>query len=262
MAYSEGQLNGAQDYRVGIDVWYSGVQDWNANTSRFDWNVRIVGTYGSWTNATSSWSASIGGTPYSGTFTLPSGWGSPRIVASGSTWHEHDANGYRPGFASSAYISVPHSNIGSGGSGNAWVDAPRIPQLPPAPTSIGLDQLQPTSMRYRFSGNGDGGSAILEWQAQLATNSAFTTGLQTVASSGTTTFTGLTPATTYYARSRGRNARGWGGWSNTVSAMTASGAYVSVGGKWQPVPILYSNGTTWLNPELWASDGTDWERPL
>lgn len=262
MAYSEGQLNGAQDYRVGIDVWYSGAQDWGANTSRFDWNVRIVGTYGSWTNATQYWSASIGGVNYSGTFTLPSGWGSPRILASGSTWHGHDANGYRPGFPSSAYITTNHTNIGSGGSGDAWVDAPRIPQLPPAPSSIGLDEIQPTSMRYRFSSNGDGGSAVDAWEAQIATNPSFTTGVQTVGSGGTTTFTGLTPATTYYARSRGHNVRGWSGYSNTVSAMTMSGAYVSINGAWVPVPFLHSNGSVWQTPELFVSDSTNWDRPL
>ena len=47
----------------------------------------------------------------------------------------------------------------------------------------------PASARYRFSGNSNNGSAITGWEAQIATNAAFTTGVQTVASSGTTTFT-------------------------------------------------------------------------
>lgn len=92
------------------------------------------------------------------------------------------------------------------------------PTVPSAPSPIGIDQITATSMRYRFSGNSDGGSGILEWQAQTATNSGFSANVQTVSSSGTTTFTGLLPGNTYYARSRGRNGVGWGPWSSVISA--------------------------------------------
>lgn len=261
MAYTEGQLNGAQDYRVGLDVWYSGVQ--SGNQSRFDWNVRIVGTYGSWTGGTCSWSASIGGVGYSGTFTLPSGWGSPRIVGSGSTWHGHDARGWRGGFASDAYMSVPHSNVGSGGSGQAWVDAPRIPKTPLAPSGIALDEPKTSSLRYRFSGNADdGGTPVREWQAQYADNPSFT-GAATVSSSGTSTLGSLKPSTRYYARSRGRNDVGWSDWSNVLDNKTLAALFFldpdSPGAAPEPVTLYAWTGSAYelvdllIDPEL---DGT------
>lgn len=260
MAYSEGQLNGSADYKVGIDVWYSGVQDWGANTSRFDWNVRIVGTYGSWTNGTCSWSASIGGVGYSGTFTLPSGWGSPRIVGSGSTWHGHDGRGWRGGFASDAWMSVPHDRIGSGGSGQAWVDAPRIPKTPMPPSGIALDTPKPSSLRYVFSGNpDDGGRGILEWQAQYATRPDFADAV-TIGSNGTSTLAGLKPSTRYYARSRGRNEIGWSGWSNVLDNKTLAALFFmdpsNPGAPPEPVTLYAWNGSGWemvdllIDPEL------------
>lgn len=94
------------------------------------------------------------------------------------------------------------------------------PTVPCAPTTIGLDEATTTTLRYRFSGNCDGGSGITGWQAQIATDAGFTKNVQTVASSGTTVFTGLIPGTTHYARSRGSNAVGWSGWSGTSSAVT------------------------------------------
>lgn len=94
------------------------------------------------------------------------------------------------------------------------------PTVPCAPTTMGLDEPTTTTLRYRFSGNCDGGSGITGWQAQIATDAAFTKNLQTVSSSGTTVFTGLIPGTTHYARSRGSNAVGWSGWSGTSSATT------------------------------------------
>ncbi len=134
-----------------------------------------------------------------------------------------------------------------------------IPWTPGVPNGLGFDQILPTSMRYRFNGTTDGGSGITGWQAQIATDPGFTQNLQTVGSDGTTTFGGLTPATVYYARSRGSNAIGWGAWSSVQSAMTASGAYVSLNATWVPVPAYVSNGTTWNVPKLQISDGTAWE---
>lgn len=182
-------------------------------------------------------------------------------------WHDgpfdvnvgHDGNGYLNGI--NLRMRLAYGNVN--GDWTAWMGGfPRIPKPPAAPTPIGFDQIMPTSMRYRFSANSDNGAAVEEWQAQIATNSAFTTGVQTVSSSGTTTFTNLTPATTYYARSRGRNVAGWGAWSLTLSAMTASGAYVSLNGSWLPVPVYVSDGTNWNVAELQVSNGTSWVEPL
>lgn len=153
-------------------------------------------------------------------------------------------------------MQLRYGNVNTDHGGSIW-----IPWAPQAPTPIGVDQATPTSLRYRFSGNGDNGSGVVEWQAQASLSPSFTNPV-TFSSNGTSTFTLLSPATVHYFRSRGRNAIGWGPWSNTISGMTESGAYVSKNGVWVGVPVYVSNGTSWVLPELLVSDGTNWEEAI
>jgi hypothetical protein len=83
--------------------------------------------------------------------------------------------------------------------------------IPPAPAAVHFDSILDTSLRALFSSRGDGGSAILEWQIGYGTNRY--TPQHYVASSGTTTITGLVGGTIYYFWARGRNAIGWSPWS-------------------------------------------------
>lgn len=105
------------------------------------------------------------------------------------------------------------------------------PTVPTAPTPLGLDEITPTSMRYRFSGNSDGGLPMLEWQITYGTDP--NAGQLYPSSNGTSTLTGLLPATEYYFWSRGRNARGWGPWSYRISAKTLAAARIRVNGSWR-----------------------------
>lgn len=152
------------------------------------------------------WYGTVNGVGVGGTISLPRGFGIRELGA----W----SVGY------TQYVTIGQQATGTSGLGGAASFNTYIfrPTVPSPPTSVGVDQITATSARYRFSGNSNGGSGILEWQAQTATNSAFSANVQTVGSNGTTTFTGLLPGNTYYFRSRGRNAVGWSGWSNTISA--------------------------------------------
>lgn len=179
------------------------------------------------------WYGTVNGVAVGGTINLPQGFGS-RLL------------GQWP-VSTTQYVTIGQHATGTSGLGgaasfNTYIFRPTVPS-PPSP--IGVDQITATSARYRFSGNSNGGSAILEWQAQTATNAAFTANVKTSSSSGTTTFTGLLPGNTYYFRARGRNAVGWSGWSSVISA------YVGL-----PAPTFNSwsqNGTggllgTWSAP--------------
>lgn len=190
-------------------------------------NFRIIVTYehngwGSFTGATQSWSASTSkGNNWSGTFTIPQG---VDIGLLNTTYsHGHDADGYLSAFTVSCWIDTNHSSIGDGGGSVTEPAAPRIPKVPDAPTPIGIDNVTSTAFRYRFSGNDNGGSAIIEWQIQYSTSSTFASGNQTVSSTGTSTITGLTAGTTYYVRARGRNSIGWGPYSTTQNTTTLGG---------------------------------------
>ena len=66
-------------------------------------------------------------------------------------------------------------------------------------------------------------SNAASYQLQRATNSGFTTGLNTSSQSGTSvTASGLTTGTTYYFRIAAIGSSGQGGWSNTASAVPAA----------------------------------------
>lgn len=154
---------------------------------------------------------------HSGNPFLPGGYGQNAQRWRDGPWDVNVGMGGEANIGLSMLLSYGNINEWFGGS----VYSPWVPQ---APTPVGIDQLTPTSARYRFSGNGANGSGIDAWQAQIATDAAFTQNVQTVGSGGTTTFTDLTPATRYYFRSRGHNGVGWGYWSSTLSDLTASGA--------------------------------------
>lgn len=151
--------------------------------------------------------------------------GALRWQKSGDYNYYHDANGnagtltIRMGIA---YGSIDESHV-------AYLALPRIPKVPAAPTPLSLDMIGPTSMRYRFSGNDNGGSGITGWQIQYGTRDDFG-GAALVAGTGTDTLINLTPGADYFVRSRGLNAVGAGAWSAALQAKTLSGARVGKGG--------------------------------
>jgi hypothetical protein len=276
MAYITGELNGSGPFYVGMDVWYSGAQDWGANTSRFDWTVYIGcwnNGWGTWSGSTQYWSCSIGGVGYSGTFTLdfrPSTSSARRYaIASGSTWHGHDANGFRGGFPSSAYINTDHSSVGDGGSGDAWVDAPRIPQLPKAPSMNSISNILPTSAGVNYSRGDDMGAGIDYDNIQYSRNNAFTDVIwqDTPPNGNPSGYSGnapLVPGTQYWVRGASHNTRGWSPWSNVLNFRTLSGVYRWGGAAWIGEEARVWDGDSWEIPDFMVRDGanTQWERAL
>jgi hypothetical protein len=126
----------------------------------------------------------------------------------------HDANGNR-------YFSIKGSaNVDQMGytEVNSGIQLPRITRAPDAPTPIGVDQPTTTSLRYRFSGNYDGGAPIRRWEVQAAYDPSFPVGV--AASDGTYYATGLNPGAEVFFRARGVNDNGAGPWSGVVSGRT------------------------------------------
>lgn len=170
----------------------------------------------------------------------------------------HDANGY------ANYQIGGDCNLYNGaislGTATAYSDvkaAPRIPIAPSAPTPVSVDQITPTTARFIFTGNADGGAPINGWQAQIAEDAGFTQNVQTVSSSGTTVFTGLTPGRQHWVRARGSNTvRGWGAWSGALTFQTISGAYWGVGGGFVGTEVLFGDPatSTYKSCEVWVAD--------
>jgi hypothetical protein len=129
--------------------------------------------------------------------------------------------------------------------------------VPAPPTPLGLDQITPTSMRYRFSGNSDGGSPILQWQIQYGPTGSGTA--LYVDSGGTTVLTGLTPATSYNVYARGRNAVGWGGFSSASIASTLAAGRVKVAGVWKYAQPYLKIGGVWKAALPYVKSGGVWK---
>jgi hypothetical protein len=90
--------------------------------------------------------------------------------------------------------------------------------VPPRPTLKSATPLSSSTIRVIFEGGGDGGSVILAWQIGYGTHTTSPQGY--VDSDGNTVLGGFNPGQRIYFWARGRNAVGWGPWSNRGAATT------------------------------------------
>lgn len=197
------------------------------------------------------------------------------VTAAGQTWRGTWAYDFRPGGLQSYTIlnttkSITHNSAGEGSIAvsASFEDSvigvaspslthvfPDIQRVPGAPTPNSLNEIKPTSMRYRFTGTSSGGSPVLEWQIGYGLDAD--TPEKFLTSDGDDVVGGLLPNRKYYFWSRGRNANGWGPWSTVLSATTLLGgvrikyggawrdaiAYVKVAGVWkQAIPFVKHSG--------------------
>lgn len=100
-------------------------------------------------------------------------------------------------------------------------------RVPDAPSAVILSAIKQTTLTAQFSGNGNGGSPILEWQVAYGPDP--NTASIYVTSWGTNYLTNLGAGQTYYFWARGRNAVGWGPWSPRVQTTMIPGAHIQVG---------------------------------
>lgn len=185
------------------------------------WNLQVRKNSGSgyWSAGASPWSVTINGHTFSGSWTYDFRGTSLITIASEGT-HGNYPRPVIGGNVGASWSVSMQSGIGTS-SGSFVFFASGTATVPPPPAPIGVDQITPTAMRYRFSSQGDGGSGIIRWEYQYSTTSNFSSGNSAVITgTGTENVSGLTPNTTYYFRSRGVNAVGNGGWSSVISGTT------------------------------------------
>lgn len=198
-----------------------------------------------WTNGNVQYNFQNGS--LSGSFTM----------AEGTFQVQHRADGNAEYYFSG---NLTLANLGNAAATTGWRSLPKIQtaRVPDAPTSLGVDWLEMTSARYRFSGNYDGGSPIIEWQAlyQAGNGPQIPVGWN----GGTLFLTGLKPATVYNFWARGRNAVGWGPWSAIASGRTRAGARVKQDGAWrEAIPYVKINGV-WKLAQPFAKQNGGWEK--
>jgi len=156
----------------------------------------------------------------------------------------------------SVCFHIDKSNTqGFGGPTDFWQYIHRA-TVPDAPTPVGVDMIGHTDMRYRFSGNGNGGSPIREWQIGYGTDPNAAQYL--VGSGGTSVIGGLSIGTTWYFWSRGRNDVGWGPWSSRSEGRTLSSGRVKVAGVWREMILYVKVSGAWRQAILYEKKSGVW----
>lgn len=220
-------FSGRSRFRLRIAIALDTLDSAN-NRSKWDFSLRVDNldeSSATWSGDTGPYSISIAGQSFTGTtpagsFDFRDGDEYHNIRLGTTGWIAHNSNGTK-----TIPISASISGIATFGNASAsgTVVAPVAGTVPPAPTPLGIDQITATSFRYRMASNGTGGVAFSRWEVQYSLSPGFTTGNGPVTTStGTTVFTGRTPGTVYYVRSRGVNTLGAGPWSSVISAATSS----------------------------------------
>lgn len=259
-------FSGNGNYRIDVDGQMIS-QSESTLTSRIYWRIIVHKTnsygYSAWGNTGSS------------------GWadGNPGRLWTNNILSYNFQNGSLNGSFTIAegYFNVKHNsdgtaryyvaggltlmNIGTASANTGWRSLPKIQTatVPSAPTSLGVDLNEMTSLRYRFSGNSNGGAPILEWQIQWQEGSG---ALKYVSSSGTTIFTGLNPAASYNFWARGRNSVGWGPWSAKSTGKTIAGARIKSNGVWRDaIPYVKVNGI-WKLAQPYVKQNGVWKKSI
>lgn len=179
----------------------------------------------------------------------------PWLVLQSQSWANHNPDGTRTLPVS---VAATYDILGSTQVANVMVLPPIARNPPPAPLSLSVDQITRTSLRYNYISQGDGGSPIITFRAQISADN-FATVLQSIDEfSGSPTFGGLRPGGQYWLRSFAINGAGSSPSSAVLSAFTLSGAYISNGATWAPADVLISDGISWKPAQVLISDGTKW----
>jgi len=142
------------------------------------------------------------------------------------------------------YFQLAAYNSNMAYSNFATANATTLPNAPGAPTGLAIASSSTTQISVSW--NSVSGST--GYELQIATNSTFTTGLQTFTPTGTSqTVNSLTAGTTYYARVLSKNSGGNSAWSGTVSGPTLcvapTGVTASPAGQSTDITVAFNTVT-------------------
>lgn len=133
--------------------------------------------------------------------------------------------------------------------------------VPDAPSTPVISNVQPTSVDLMWTPNGTGGSPITGFQVGYSASASLPPGT-IVSATSPKTISGLTPGTTYYFWVRAQNAIGFSEWSGVASNQTIAGARIKVAGVWKiAIPYVRSGGV-WKHAIPWAKTAGEWKETV
>jgi hypothetical protein len=163
---------------------------------------------------------------------------------------------------SSQTVTFRLGNTGTSGFGGPTTFSHAIARatVPGPPTIVTLTGVTSNSVIAHFAGLTSGGSTVLEWHIGYGVDPNYVQ--KTIGSNGTTTITGLNPATTYYFWAQGRNAIGWGPWGPRGSAKTLPAARINVGGVWKTAIPYVKVAGVWKQATPWVRVAGTWKETI
>lgn len=164
--------------------------------------------------------------------------------------------GFVPGQTISVWARTHNSKGYSPWSSRSTVT---FKDVPDAPGAVALTSPTMTKVHAKFTGNGNGGSAILEYRIGYGTSS---TAPVSYASGYDIDITGLTPGAINYFWAQSRNAYGWSDLSARSSVKLPAGARLNVGGIWKDAVPYVRDGGVWKPAEPYVKDLGVWMKPL
>lgn len=178
------------------------------------------------------------------------------ITSDGST----SITGRAPGTTYYVWARTHNAKGYSAWSGRRTVTTYRVPD---APDPVEETLITQTTMHTRFTGNGNGGTAVTQWELGYGTDP--NTPLISVASTGTIDISGLLPGTIYYFWARGLNSVGWSPYSARTTAKTIAGARILVanfmgpGSTWTDAVPYVNVAGVWKLARPWAKIAGLWK---
>jgi len=260
-------FSGNGNYQIDVDAAFTGHSGLSSNIY---WRVIVVkgNTYGhsAWGNTGSNgWADGNNQRLWTNSnmeFNFNNGrYGGEFLIAEGNFNVPHRGDGHAEYYVAGG---LTLAGLGSASVSTGWRSLPHIQTatVPQAPTPVGFSDITQNQIRYHFSGNGDGGSPIREWQA-LWQDATINGPQNAYGSNGSTLLgPGLAPGRTYHFWSRGRNDIGWGPWSARSTARTLAGARVKHEGQWrEAIPYVKHNGA-WKLAQPYSKVNGIWRKSI
>jgi hypothetical protein len=231
------------------------------NTSVVSFSLSVVGNNASYNlNSGSTWSVTINGTTYSGTWTYDFRSDNTKTLKSSTQSVTHDANGSKTITVSGTAYGL--STIGTGtitSKSFTLTDFSRLPAAPAAP-SLALNGSNPMVIDITSAESpalSPVGPDITDYEYQISTDDATWDAAVSMGTdrsfSHTTTVPGL-----YYVQTRAVSSEGSGAWSASSSITTFSGGKVWNGTAFTPGKVQVWNGTAWANGIVKVWNGSAW----
>lgn len=198
----------------------------SGNSTRWAWSLvaRRFNPIPSYVLDPQPWAAHVEGDDWTGSTPLDFRYTTEILLGEGITgWKAHNSDGYLT--VNFSFAVGPAPIFGSAAASSS-IAANRIPKAPDAPPTATISSKTSSSIVYTISPPADnGGSSILDYFIQVATDSGFSSVVQSRTATGSSqSFTGLSSNTTYYMRYRARNAIGNSSYSGTRSGATNAAA--------------------------------------